>query len=166
MNRAFREVLITAVALLPLSLASCYAHYAWIAVEAPQSDAESADVSAATFSEAEAAAAVQVAVKITRSLGLEFSRMNRLPAPEPTPEDPFRRLALFQGSGENDNLLLTVAIRDDGSIIRCWISDLDHPRETELASELLEALKAELGRAFPNRTIRVGDGRKLRIFAG
>jgi hypothetical protein len=166
MNREAGGLRITVVALLSLSLASCYAHYSWIAVEAAQTDAAFTDASALKFSKEEAAMAVRVVAEIAQSLGLEISRMNRLPPPEPTPENPFQRLALFQGSGGNSNLLLAIAISEDRSVIRCWISDLDHSQETEFVTELVKSLQAGLARAFPTRNVTMGDGRKLRIYAG
>jgi hypothetical protein len=166
MSRGFRSAALGVMAMASLSLVACYAHYAWIAVEASQTSTTISEARAATLSEAEIAEAVAIAGQIARSHGLEVSRMDRLPPPEPTPEDPFRRLALFRGSGEYENLQLSVAIRDDRSVIRCWISDLDHARETGFTSALVKTLKEQFERAFPTRAISVGDGRKLRIYAG
>ena len=166
MTRALFGTALSVIAIASLALVACYAHYAWIAVEASETDTTDAKTPTATLSEAEIAEAVAIAGQIARSHGLEVSRMDRLPPPEPTPQDPFRRLALFRGSGEYQDLQLAVAIRDDRSVLRCWISDLDHARATGLTSALVKALKEQLERAFPTRTISVGDGRKLRIYAG
>jgi len=166
MARALFGTALSVIAMASLSSVACYAHYAWIAVEASETDTTDAETPTATLSEAEITEAVAIVGQIARLHGLEVSRMDRLPPPEPTSEDPFRRLALFRGSGEYQDLQLAVGIRDDRSVIRCWISDLDHARETGFTSALVKALKEQLERAFPTRTISVGDGRKLRIYAG
>jgi len=166
MRRRLRGFARIAGAALPLSLVACYAHYSWIALEAVPTSTASTEGGAAAFSQPEVAEAVEIAAEVARSLGLEVSEMDQLPPPEPTTEDPFRRLALFRGSGEYENLQLSVAIRDDRSILRCWISDPEHPGETEVVRALVKGLEEQLERAFPERRIRVGDGRKLRWFGG
>ncbi len=166
MQRRLRRLARIASAALSLSLVACYAHYAWIALEAVPTSTTSAEVGAAAFSESEVAEAVEIAAEVARSLGLEPSEMDRLPPPEPTAEDPFWRLALFRGRGEYENLQLAVALRDDRAALRCWISDAEHASESAVVRELVKALEEQLERAFPKRGISVGAGRKLRWFGG
>ena len=143
-----------------ISLASCYAHYSWLTVDA--GDPRSSSV----FVEGEKRAAISAAASVAEKLGLRSSWMQGLAPSRATAGNPFQELALFQGSGRSSNLMLTVAVKDDGTVLRFWISDLDHSQPTELVSELVRALKEELQRTFPNRRITVGGGRKLRIYAG
>jgi len=156
------------MAFVVLSLGSCRAHYSWVNVDAadPTSSALTSSDHRIVFSESERRAAVSVAASVAERLGLRSSSMRELLPSRTTAENPFRELALFQGSGSSRNLLLTVAVKDDGSVLRFWISDLDHSQQTELVRELVSALKEELTRIFPNQRITVGDGRKLRIYAG
>lgn len=141
--------------LVALCVTSCYAHYAWIGVDR-----------GAAFSDEEKRAAVGVAASVAERLGLRSSWMQGLAPARMTEENPFQELALFQGTGENRNLLLTVAVKDDGSQLRFWISDLDHSQETKLVRDLVNGLKDELARLFPDRRFTVGDGRRLRLYAG
>ncbi|HEY5656223.1 MAG TPA: hypothetical protein VIY27_00390 [Myxococcota bacterium] len=151
-----------------LCAASCHAHYAWIALDADGRSGSARDAGdrIATFSDADRQAAVAVAAAVATSLGLRPSWTQRLGATEPTPENPFQELALFQGDGPNSNLMLAVGVAQDGSLLRFWISDLEHAQQTPLVRDLVAALKEALARAFPGRRITTGDGRKLRLYAG
>jgi hypothetical protein len=150
--------------LTSVCIASCYAQYSWLSVDAGV-DSNSSE-RAVVFSETERRAAINAAAAISLQIGLRPSPMAGMVPSKPTPENPFRELALFQGSGDNSNLILTVALKDDGTVLRFWISDLDHSHPTELVVKLVSALKEMLERTFPDRKITVGGGRKLRIYAG
>jgi hypothetical protein len=159
---SYLRVPLTAFALF---ITSCYAHYSWLSVDAGDRAAlalGSGDQVA--FSDQDKRAAVRVASSVAERLGLQLSWMEGLRPARMTPENPFQELALYQGTGRNSNLLLTVAVKDDGSVLRFWISDLDHSQRTELVGQIVQALKDELARAFPDRGITIGEGHKLRIY--
>ena len=166
MRRRLRIAQLTTIASISVSLAGCYAHYSWLAVDATQTSADDRGTSTSTFSDREVTAAVQVAAEIARAVGLEISPMDGIRPTQPTRYNPFRELALYQGTGDNQGLLLTIAIKDDGSVIRLWISDLQHGDATDLVQELVRRLGPALKQAFPNRRVNYGEGRKLRIYGG
>lgn len=159
---------IALLAVMSLPLVGCYAHYSWLAVHsipAAGPDTASHDPQG-VFSEEDERAAISIAASVAARFELRESWMEGLEPTAPDRSSGFRELAMFQGSGRNANLMLTVSVTHDGTILRFWISDLDHSQQTRLVGKLVSALKRELKSTFANREIQVGDGRKLRLYAG
>ncbi|MEX2208795.1 MAG: hypothetical protein WEF50_21475 [Myxococcota bacterium] len=148
------EKLTLATVLSVVILIGCISSYAGEFLIVPHSDS-TADHAEARVTDAD----VEMAVKTTASIALDFNMKERPPVSEEIVRQlmeqyGFRPIASYSFPGSRRGLFLSVSLPNDRSNIEIVIRDIDHPDETEFTRRLRDRLATRLAQEFPSHEVR------------
>lgn len=119
-----------------------------------------------TFTRGDVELAVATVAEVAAPFGLvQTHHAERLATYPATEAYPYEAVLTLGAAKQHPSVSVLGEIKSDRSEMRFGVRDLEHGRSTRFTSQLVEALRSALARAFPDHRLEVTHRRELRLFS-